>query len=82
MNEHYDSINSIIANIPVTNFRLILGIKISDNLFRIISYFDSKKMDFDFSMNDMYFSVEDKFRINNFDSVLYEESINKHFLMV
>ncbi|SHE61771.1 HD domain-containing protein [Marinitoga hydrogenitolerans DSM 16785] len=75
----YEAISSIIAEMPISNFRLILGIKISDNLFRIVSYFDSENMDFDLSMNSMCFSVEDKFLINNFDSVLYEESINKHF---
>ncbi|KLO20808.1 hypothetical protein X275_11220 [Marinitoga sp. 1197] len=79
MINQYDAINSIIANMPISNFRLILGIKISENLFRVITYFDSEKMDFDFSINGMYFSVEEKFLVNNFDSVLYEESINKHF---
>ncbi|GAB6189489.1 hypothetical protein JCM30566_12290 [Marinitoga arctica] len=79
MTYNLENIKSLIANIPISNFRFILGIKISDNLFRIITYFDSEKMDFDLSMNNMFFSVEEKFKISNFDSIEYEESINKHF---
>ncbi|KAF2956452.1 HD domain-containing phosphohydrolase [Marinitoga sp. 38H-ov] len=79
MNNLTDGVKDIISRIPIKNFRLILGSKISDNLFRVISYFDSNVMDFNNSINNMYFSVEDKFKYNNFDIVLYEESINRHF---
>ncbi|OQY09354.1 MAG: hypothetical protein B6I29_03575 [Marinitoga sp. 4572_148] len=79
MTYNFENIKSLIVNIPISKFRFILGIKISDDLFRVISFFDSEKMDFDLSMNNIFFSVEEKFKINNFDSVLYEESINQHF---
>lgn len=79
MSNYIETFNSIIPNIPLDDFRLILGVKISDNLYKTIIYYDSTNMNIDYSMNGMYFSVEDKFHINNFDTVLYDESINKHF---
>ncbi|AEX85238.1 HD-GYP domain-containing protein [Marinitoga piezophila KA3] len=72
-------LNQIIAKITLKDFRFILGIKLSDNLFKIISYYDSKLKNYDIAMENMYFSVEDKFKESHFNIVKYEESINKHF---
>jgi HD-GYP domain-containing protein (c-di-GMP phosphodiesterase class II) len=79
MNNIKNKIDDIISRIPIKDFKLILGLKISENLFRTISCFDTGIMDFDTTLENLFFSVEDKFKYNNFDIVLYEESINKYF---